>query len=67
MNRSTLVFVGFFLSLLGELLSVAGIVITSQLMPQNDPVAKSLSGAFIGLMLIMFGIIIALYRISERE
>jgi len=67
MNRSTLVFVGFFLSLLGELLSVAGIVITSQLMPQNDPVAKSLSGAFIGLMLILFGIIIALYRISERE
>ncbi len=67
MNRSTMLFAGFILSLVGELLGVAGIVLASQLMPQNDPVAKSMSGAFIGLLLIMFGMMIAFYRISERK
>ncbi|MGC8557620.1 MAG: hypothetical protein ACP5NC_01320 [Nitrososphaeria archaeon] len=67
MNRGTLLFAGFVLSLVGELLGVVGIVITSQLIAQNDPVAKSLSGAFLGLMLIMFGIMVAFYRITERE
>jgi sulfite exporter TauE/SafE len=67
MNRNTLLFAGFVLSLVGELLGVAGIAITSQLISQNDPVAKSLSGAFMGLLLIMFGIMVAFYRISERK
>jgi len=67
MSRGALVLVGFLLSLVGELLSVAGIAMTSPLMLQNDPVARSLGGAFIGLALIMFGIMVAFYRASERE
>lgn len=64
MNR--LVYVGFFLALIGELLSIAGIAVSSQLMVQKDPLAQSLSGTFIGLLVIMFGIMIAFYRVSER-
>jgi len=67
MSRDALVLVGFLLSMVGELLSVAGIVMTSPLMLQNDPVARSLGGAFIGTAFIMFGIMVAFYRASERE
>lgn len=64
MNR---LYTGLFLALVGELLGVAGIAMSSQLMAQNDPLARSLSGVFIGLLLIVFGIMIAFYRISERK
>ena len=64
MNR--LLYLGVILAFIGELLSVLGIAISSQLISQNDPVARSLGGAFIGLLLIMFGIMIAFYRISAR-
>lgn len=66
MKRAALVYAGFILSLLAEVLGLAGIAMASQLMAQNDPVAKSLSGVFIGLLLIAFGVMIALYRASTR-
>jgi hypothetical protein len=52
------------MTLLGELLSVAGIYLSSQLIINNDPLARLLSGVFIGLLLISFGIMIAFYRLS---
>ncbi len=65
MNR--LLYLGVFLAFIGELLSIAGIAISSQLIAQNDPVAKSLSGVFVGFLLITFGIMIAFYRASVKK
>ena len=67
MNRGRLIFTGFILAMIGELLAIAGIAITSQLITQSDPVAKHFSGVFIGILLIMFGIMIAFYRVSESD
>jgi len=58
-----LLFVGLFMTFLGELFSVAGIYLSSQLIMNNDPLAKLLSGVFIGLLLISLGIMIAFYRL----
>ncbi|MFP3262352.1 MAG: hypothetical protein RXP28_05935 [Nitrososphaeria archaeon] len=64
MKKVQLLFVGLFMTFLGELFSVAGIYLSSQLIMNNDPLAKLLSGVFIGLLLISFGIMIAFYRLS---
>jgi len=55
MKKVQLLLVGLFMTFLGELFSVAGIYLSSQLIMNNDPLAKLLSGVFIGLLLISFG------------
>lgn len=60
-------YLGFILAFIGEVLSLVGIAISSQLISQSDPVAKTLGGAFIGLLLINFGIMIAFYRASSIQ